>query len=654
MGTADISSPFYRLIPKGIGFPGPTPPRGGDESNARTYTVQVEKWRRELLKAYGYKTARDDEIARILFVKAAFINAQPNKEDANAAKKALKLLACDQSTLFADDDPFYRKNRLNAAFISNRREPRQKQKSSEFKNLCIDIAAKNYSKKPSPMVRHLLSEIVDHARRNHISVRDWLYSEKHMKPLPDTNVTSDDDKSRINYSLWDTDRLDIELCRKDFERFLAKCGRTVNMEELYCRKFIHRVLLTYIKYMEEHKNIPTHFPEASTYRDDLRDFRTVPALQKRLKRLESLEKEYDTRLAPTADLYKRDEWGIETKECGTERETWIPKMCDAICNFFKSLNLPTKHHDILGKRVRSAFDYKRDNRIPEKLVPIFLLNMVMACSQRVFSDPVDDTIQPSEILTVKHLLQFSRVDQAKQRCAQLVLLKTLCEIMELPLDAEVENLKEYLFLYGKTVLSFDELKIWRRWLKGNYELLPQIGLPLCFLNYCAQCVPPQYKKLNYRIASRLRSGGYHRFYRKNRQILVSLSRQRNLLHRSSVDKYRQVWSNPRLGYDEREKVLENLLKEIPIDLSEFDKKTLDFSEFGKEPDSNSKREAETKELKHLILETILQMQIRRDAIQTLLEGFSILYDFPLAKAYGKRVDFKFIEAGKWDEALDKP
>lgn len=244
MGTADTLSPFFSLIPKEIGFPGPTPPRGGNESTAHIYTDQVKEWRRELLKAYGYKATRGDEIARILFVKAAFINVQPNEKDANAAKKALKLLACDQSTLFADNDPFYRKNRLNATFISNHRASKQKQKSSEFRNRCIDIAVKNYSKKPPPKVRQLLIEIVDHARRNHITVRDWLYSEKHIKTSSDTNAASVDEDSHNGYSLWDTDKLDIELCRGDFERFLSKGGRHVNMKEIYCRIFIHRVLLT--------------------------------------------------------------------------------------------------------------------------------------------------------------------------------------------------------------------------------------------------------------------------------------------------------------------------------------------------------------------------------------------------------------------------
>ena len=240
----------------------------------------------------------------------------------------------------------------------------------------------------------------------------------------------------------------------------------------------------------------------------------------------------------------------------------------------------------------------------------------MACQRNIFKDPIGDLIQPNEILT-QNPLWFPRIDKACQRYAQLSLLDSLCQIFCLSDDEEKENLREFVSVYGKSMLSWEEILFWRRHLKGNYEFLPQIGFQLCFLNYCEQCVQPHYEHLNYRPFSKLHQGGYYRFYRRNRKALRTMSQQVCPKNRSAVHQYKVAWGKPALRGSELEKLLLQLAQHISFDISSL----------------RSIRRYDLRELELLVLETVLQMQIRQDAIETLMKGFSTIYQVPLAVAH---------------------
>ena len=598
--TVDDSAQYYCLIPRGKGFPPTSVPMTEDGRDGTSYTAQAEHWRHELIEAYGYTTKRVNEEAKILSVKAAFINKLPEK--LGLAKRALKLLVCDQATLFADNDPFYRSSQVNSIFLSaQKKENREYNKRQDE---CISRALNFYSKSPEPKARILLNEIVKDASKKHISVYDWLYSKRHLKEGAGRNSQD---------SIWDLEKLDIDRCREDAEQLLFRCGQSFRTEELDFERFINLAVTFYI---QEQEKLKARCPEASSYRDNSLDSITIPAFKRRLACLEALEKEYDSIIPPTEALYKLDSWGNERLNEELKIEQTVSAIRSVVCRFLAMVKLSVGDPDFLDQRIRWALSLSSKGMIPVCLRPIFLLNMIMACQRNIFKDPIGDLIQPNEILT-QNPLWFPRIDKACQRYAQLSLLDSLCQIFCLSDDEEKENLREFVSVYGKSMLSWEEILFWRRHLKGNYEFLPQIGFQLCFLNYCEQCVQPHYEHLNYRPFSKLHQGGYYRFYRRNRKALRTMSQQVCPKNRSSVHQHKVAWGKPALRGSELEKLLLQLAQHISFDISSL----------------RSIRRYDLRELELLVLETVLQMQIRQDAIETLMKGFSTIYQVPLAVAH---------------------
>lgn len=467
--TADDSAQYYCLIPRGKGFPPTSVPMTEDGRDGTSYTAQAEHWRHELIEAYGYTTKRVNEEAKILSVKAAFINKLPEK--LGLAKRALKLLVCDQATLFADNDPFYRSSQVNSIFLSaQKKENREYNKRQDE---CISRALNFYSKSPEPKARILLNEIVKDASKKHISVYDWLYSKRHLKEGAGRNSQD---------SIWDLEKLDIDRCREDAEQLLFRCGQSFRTEELDFERFINLAVTFYI---QEQEKLKARCPEASSYRDNSLDSITIPAFKRRLACLEALEKEYDSIIPPTEALYKLDSWGNERLNEELKIEQTVSATRSVVCRFLAMVKLSVGDPDFLDQRIRWALSLSSKGMIPVCLRPIFLLNMIMACQRNIFKDPIGDLIQSNEILT-QNPLWFPRIDKACQRYAQLSLLDSLCQIFCLSDDEEKENLREFVSVYGKSMLSWEEILFWRRHLKGNYEFLPQIGFQLCFLNYCEQ------------------------------------------------------------------------------------------------------------------------------------------------------------------------
>lgn len=601
---------YYRLIPRGKGFPLPCVPTDRDEGDDASYTAQANRWRRELLEAYGYTTGRANEKARIFSVKAAFINGLP--EDPVPAKRALKLLVCDQTTLFEDDDPYYRSNRINRVFISEQKKHNREYR--EHKTECVDAALRCYPLTPPPCAKILLNEIVEEAAGKRISVYDWLYSKKHLRKGVEKSA-------RGEIPIWDVEKLDLDRCRADCERLLFECGQDPEMKELDFESFI---CLAVTSYIHEQEALKTRCPEASAYRNQSMDPYTVPAMEQRLARLEGLEEEFERPIPLTENLYRLDYWDAAGR-AHPKTERTLPAVVRVIRHFFAAIQISAVCSDSFVQRICWALNLPLKGNtpsqdIPSHMLPVFLLNMVMACQDKIFQDLINDAVQPCDILT-KAPLWFPRIDQAKQRYAQLCLLHDLCQILCLSSEETLANMREYVGLYGKGMLCLEELTLWRHLLGENYERLPQIGFQLCFFDYCMQCVPSRYEHLNYHPLSKLHQGGYYRFYRENEQLLRELSKQRCPQNKPAVNRYKAAWTKPELRGKALEALLLQLEETLPIDLSLF----------------RIDEDCDRNELRLLVLETILQMQIERDATAALIKGFSTIYQVPLATACGRRV-----------------
>lgn len=243
--------------------------------------------------------------------------------------------------------------------------------------------------------------------------------------------------------------------------------------------------------------------------------------------------------------------------------------------------------------------------------------MVIACKHQLFYDPINDPIQPNEMFT-KRPLFFPRISKPRQRYIQLMLLTELCKVFCISDEDWYANLREYVCLYGRDILSQNELRFWKRCLAGNYELIPQIGFQLCFHEYCMQCIPLYPEHLNYRLLSVLHQGGYCRFYHWNKRKLQTVSKQLCPQYKKEVRKYKVAWQKPELRGAALEKILLQLAEHISLDLSVF----RDSDRYDQE------------ELKLLALETLFQIQIRRDAIEVLLKGFQRVYEVSLYSACG--------------------
>lgn len=638
---------YYKLIPRGKGFKnsGPSPKR--DKSTVSSCTAQAQQWRDELLKLYGYETKRVGEKEEKLFIKAGFINNIPKETD--AAKRVLKLLVCDRTTLFKDEDPFYRSNRINGPNLST-----QKKFIRDYPKLrdrYVDMALCSYSSNPSSGARILLNEIVKEAAKKHMSVHDWLFSKKHIKKSRTKNTEETN-------CIWDSDKLDIECCREDCEQLLVRCGENQNIiENIDFEWFIISAVKSYINEERKLKIIP---PEASSYRDESMDYETVPKFKERLKQLEDLEEKFNAKIRPVEPLRRMNYWGKLNQEADEQTEQYVSSVCLIILRFLCAMGVTVKDNksdnssyghvsnelsptsavadketdvenggrtsckriepscfDYLKGRVRWSISVKLLKKNPYALRPIFLLNMVMACKHQMFEDPVDDTIQPCEILT-KRPMFFPRISKPKQRYIQLMFLSELRKIFRISNEDWYTNLREYICLYGGTILSQNELKFWNRYLAKNYELIPQIGFQLCFHKHCMQCIPLYPAHLNYRPCSKLHLGGYYEFCLKIEKKLQTVSKELCQQHKKEVSQYKVAWNKPEFRGAKLENLLLQLAKQIPLNLSDFtDSDNPDYDQ---------------EELKLLVLETVLQLQIRRDAISVLLEGFSRVYRVPLVSA----------------------
>lgn len=615
----DVTSEF-RLIPLGEGFISEAEvnwrkakkrAKALAEDEKDQLTAQVETWQNQLLKAYKYKTTRQDEYADILAVKAGFINNMPEK--LSDAKGTLSLLACDQSTIFLDADRKYRSKKINAKTLSAQSKMNREYRKSPYRNDCIERALEYYPQERAAAARVLLNIIVWEASIKHTSVYDWLYSKSHVRK--GIRV-----KSEIN-SLWDNEKLDMESCQKDFKRLLSASETELKIEMIDCDRFI-AVLAAYA---QEQKRTQEKYPEQLGYRDETMDFVTVPALQRRLDRLGKLEEGYSTKIELNECLYNFDYWGSKGKSTNEKTAEAVERIRLIIHQFFDFLNLSYADDNDLTQRICWVMNLAERKAIPKRLTPIFLLNMMMACQRKVFRDPADDdtAIPPNEILN-RSPLCFPKIALAKQRYAQLSFLISACKALETSEGSIKENLKEFVGVYGNSILSYDEITFWRQQLKDNYEALPQIGFQLCFLNYCEQCVPPYYEKLNYCSGSKLQRGGYHNFFVKNRRRLHFLSKHLFEDNQSIVRKYRALWKRPEKRDDELKKLLSRLADRIPLNPSLF----CDWEQYKQE------------ELTFLVWETMLQMEVRKNARKNLLSWFSKCYGNKLAMAYNKRITQK--------------
>lgn len=317
---------YFVFVTRGKGFGNRTLPSKPAESDALFCANQAKQWRDELLKAYGYKTIRVYEEEKKLYIKAGFINNIP--KESNAAKRALKLLVCDQSTLFKDDDSLYQSKRINSSNLSSRKK--LVRDYNKRRDKYIDMALHGYSSNPPSSARILLTAIVEEAVNRNISISKWLYSKKHLKECKENSPC--DEKSICN-----TENLDIDRCREDCKQLLSKREKNPKIiEEFDFERFI---VLAVNSYICTEKELKINIPEASSYRDESKDCDTVPGFQQRLDCLEALEEKFNAEVDPVEALYRMDCWDMLNQKADEQTEQYVSSVRRKILWFLRTMGV---------------------------------------------------------------------------------------------------------------------------------------------------------------------------------------------------------------------------------------------------------------------------------------------------------------------------
>ena len=504
----------------------------------------------------------------------------------------------------------------------------------------------------------LLRAVIQYAtKEENSSVYTWLFSDRHIKITPDniddyrkhfsywrkqrdyTDGKSEDkafadflgNKSEIQklvklrkenknpYEYW---MLDLRSCIDDFHTIFPESKSLITTIP-QCEWFIRNVLAEYISsYTRETETL---FQKPSEYRSlNL----GVPSFKKRMDRWEKLECKFLSDRTYHLAVREGNEkiyWGIDTTLEGTSKQHVVEQLAEQICQFFQMLYPdrefpPKKNRTSLYLQRRIAWVIRYHKKIiadkPEEtgtlnMTPILLLNMVLQLAYTVWEDVGESKSDYSkEEIHIKQFTQrtfFSRIGEAKQRLAQLNLLKKMSDTLNLPIKDQMENYREFLLKQGIEMLSREEMLFWRKLLHKKYELLPLIGFQLCYINYARESLPYHFQTLACKISSSWRTK-YHEYYVAHRKELKRDALDKKELYQEAKKKYKKLWKDASIRTDEMLEFLEQECKRI----NDIDSMT---------PEEQS--------YQCPILETKLRMLLREEALQKLFDGFCNVYGYSL-------------------------
>ena len=455
---------FYRLTFKSRGFPEKDlSPEENKAAELEAQTLRDRFW-----QLTGFSEQRELEVAKILYIKAVYlISSRPpvlSRENPQKAvenrREYLRMLVCDQVTLFKDTDPAFRDGQMHRRyFLARNRSNRNHADRQDAKNRAIEYISKRLgvsddedeksngyyrSEESARIASNLLKAVVLHAtEREKSSVYAWLFSDRHIKITKEnendyrehflawreesgsTDGKTDEEafadflespqktkefvrlwKQRKNpYDYW---MLDLRACMDDFYALYDESKQLLQTTE-QCSQFILHALAEYIRSYTIGTEEP--FQDPSKYRSlNL----GVPSFKKRLKRLEKLEDKFLSDRQPHLIVQDDVCWAADTTLENTPDQIIVEQLAQQIRQFFQELYPdrdfpPRKVNTLLYLQRRIAWvlqNRKVIQRHPSAseyqdtelpdMTPMLLLNMVLQLEYTIWEDVGASEFDPTK------------------------------------------------------------------------------------------------------------------------------------------------------------------------------------------------------------------------------------------------------------------
>lgn len=603
--------------------------------------VDIEHVRLQFLEAAGYvneesgqsgSKMREGYKEMQLYLKAIFVWKNGFQKQDTQKEELLKFLVADRDMIFNDSDNIYRSRCLNAVPLSARKKNRREDKKERRSAIIENIKAQNTlcGNEFNEHAVQLLTTITDKKGGNYPAIYKWLYSADHVGITDENrddyearyqvdedgyvckNIKLPDSKRGWKRFLkwlqdrqqpWDTWCLDISKCAESFLNLksLPQCDiafwtREKTNERI--EQFIQKYLAEYV---QQCKNQAEKYPEETSYHERERAKQNLSDFQKRYERLSRLEQDFrkvSSELHPKGKIVY-SHWSENESANATKRNIEI-KNC--IINFFEYIQL--KLNDVeepyILNRIGGVCNSDKYKNYEQ---PMYLLIMALACKRNI-------THRWSSEIELLFPCSFSEVLPVRQRLGELKLMDKLHQILKLTEEERLESWNLYLACQGKEIHNVEESAFWRKLLSKNdgpntvieYERLPAIGFQLCFLDYCDECLPPHYEKLSYQLLSKAQQGGYDEFLKRNYAQITGLS---CIVERQDVDEYIKRWNAPEYSNEERRKFLKEICSRHP-----------EYTVMELCPDE---------EYQCLVMETAIQMYVRKRAKEKILKWFDQTY-----------------------------
>lgn len=242
---------FYRLTFKSRGFPEKDlSPEENKAAELEAQTLRDRFW-----QLTGFSEQRELEVAKILYIKAVYlISSRPpvlSRENPQKAvenrREYLRMLVCDQVTLFKDTDPAFRDGQMHRRyFLARNRSNRNHADRQDAKNRAIEYISKRLgvsddedeksngyyrSEESARIASNLLKAVVQHAtEREKSSVYAWLFSDRHIKIAKEN-----EDDYREHFLTWreETGSTDGKTDAEAFADFLESPQKTKEFVRLW-------------------------------------------------------------------------------------------------------------------------------------------------------------------------------------------------------------------------------------------------------------------------------------------------------------------------------------------------------------------------------------------------------------------------------------
>lgn len=416
----DESNGFFRLTFKCTGFPGQ---EISDEENEAA-KPEADDLRDRFWERTVFQEQRELEREKKLYIKALFIiSSRGPSLSGERYQEYLKMLVCDQITLFKDTDPAFRGGQINRENNLTKNKYNQIQNYKKYaKECCLNYVSKELDRKLEWHINYLVQEgqgserellqieknllqaVVQRAtEQEKSSVYAWLFSDRHIEITEDniddykehylkwwkqsdhTDKKTEEEavaaflknKSAIKrwvtrhkenknpYEYW---MLDLHSCIKDFHTICEESKRLITTTE-QCEWFIREVLALYISSYTVQTEAP--FQKPSQYRSlNL----GVRSFKKRTERLEKLEYKFLSDKEAEEHLIVREEetcWGIDASLEDTPKQHIVEQLAEQISQFFQLLYPdrefpPTKNPTLLYLQRRIAWVIQNRKKIQQQ------------------------------------------------------------------------------------------------------------------------------------------------------------------------------------------------------------------------------------------------------------------------------------------------